>query len=827
MAWRSSGRRVGTRVLLPLGVLGFLFSAFLLYRASPASEIRGHTLALAAGLAMLFVSVFVVFRFVARRRRTAITGRPVNRHAAPLSPADRELQREILDRKRAEQALRENEERFRLAMEATSDGLWDWDVRSNRCYRSPGYHQMFGYEPEEFPTTGEAWLEHVHPDDREQAHRVNVDCIENRADGFEVEFRMKTRSGEWKWILARAKAVSRDAGGRALRIVGTHVDITERKRAEELLRDSEERYRRIVDTANEGIWVLDGAGGTTFVNARMAEMLGYRVEEMIGRAADEFLFEEDLADQNRQMEIRRQGIPGRYERRLRRKDGQAVWVIVSGAPLLDARNRFCGSFGMLTDITLRKQAEEELRTAARIDRLTGLANRNLLHDRLNRALLRAGRLAGYRFAILYIDLDGFKQINDGMGHQLGDLLLAAVAQRLREEVRAADTISREATGHTAARFGGDEFVVLLDGIHGEADAQAVADRLLTALAQPYVLQGHEVVCTSSIGVVVSGGTPAQKVEDLLRNADTALYEAKQAGKGRCVMFDAAVKARVQARSAIQNDLREALHADQLLLHYQPILSLDSGRLEGFESLPCWRHPERGIVSAAEFISIAEDSGLILSAEEWALREACRQLSEWWKARGTGRPPSIRVNLSGLQLLRSELPGRLSAILRETGVAGGAVHLEIPESAVMGDAQAAGEALKELKRVGFRIDLDDFGTGPSSLPCLHELPIDVVKIDRSFIADMEKGPEFVEFVQGIILLARSFRISVAAVGVESPGQLALLRSLRCPFAQGPLFADPLPAARAIELADPWSLPGAEAAARPAANELQYADRNGAP
>ncbi|MFI5382359.1 MAG: EAL domain-containing protein [Tepidisphaerales bacterium] len=462
------------------------------------------------------------------------------------------------------------------------------------------------------------------------------------------------------------------------------------------------------------------------------------------------------------------------------------------------------------EIVERKRAEDDLRTAARIDRLTGLSNRNLLLDRLSQAILRAQRTAGYRFAILYIDLDGFKLINDSMGHQQGDLLLAEAARRLREDVRAIDTVSAQLTGNTAARLGGDEFIILLDGIASDADAQLVAGRVLKVLSQPYVLQGHEVVCTASIGIVTSQ-VAGQDTEDMIRDADTALYEAKQAGRARHVVFDASMRTRVQARLGLENDLRKALEAKQLQLFYQPIISLETGRIDGFEALLRWRHPERGMVSPAEFIPVAEESGLILPIGEWVVREACRQLAEWRSTGAFGIVPPISVNLSRHQLVLSDLPARLSAILEETGVEPSDLHLEITESAVMRDPQTATGVLRQLKRLGFRIDLDDFGTGYSSLACLHQFPIDAVKIDRSFVANMEKGQDFVQFVNAIIMLAGSFRMAVVAEGVETQGQLALLQSLNCQYAQGYFFAKPMPPAQAIAFSAEGRIPGTTLAA----------------
>jgi diguanylate cyclase (GGDEF)-like protein/PAS domain S-box-containing protein len=466
------------------------------------------------------------------------------------------------------------------------------------------------------------------------------------------------------------------------------------------------------------------------------------------------------------------------------------WLKVSAQPVvLNGRRHVVVA---VDDITEHKALEEELRTAARLDRLTGLPNRALFLDRLQRAVVRRRQSRKEpAYAVLFLDFDRFKIINDSLGHDAGDRLLCEIARRLRETLGVVDSVSSAARGTTAARLGGDEFVVLLDSLESPAEAQAVAERLLDALGAPYQLDGREVVSTASIGIV-KGEYDYERADDVLRDADTAMYEAKLAGKGRALMFDGSMRERVQRKLELESGLRRGLDSGQFILHYQPIISLESGRIEGFEALVRWQHPEHGMVSPGEFIPVAEETGLIVPLGEWVFREACRQRAAWQAMLGRDATPSLSVNLSRNQLASAGLPRRLVEIAAEAGVDPQSIHLEVTESAIMSDTKLAADVLRELKTVGFRVDMDDFGTGYSSLACLHQFPIDVLKIDRSFIANLDRGRDFAALVNAIAMLARNLGIEVVAEGVETPDQVTMLQSLECQLAQGYYFARPMPA-----------------------------------
>ena len=447
------------------------------------------------------------------------------------------------------------------------------------------------------------------------------------------------------------------------------------------------------------------------------------------------------------------------------------------------------------DITEQKQMKEQLQSAAHTDKLTGLSNRAQFFDRLEHAVMRSHRLKHYQFAVLYLDSDRFKTVNDCFGHGVGDQLLQEMAQRLRTEVRAGDSLSQSPRGHTAARLGGDEFVVLLDGIECPDDAVIVADRLLDRLTQVYLLGDLEILSTVSIGIVTSS-VSAENADGVLRDADAAMYEAKLAGKAQRSVFDVPMRQRLQNRLDLEQDLRKALEGGQLFLMYQPIVSLQTGEIESFEALVRWQHPRRGVVSPAEFVPIAEDTGLIVSIGEWVLREACRQLGAWHKRFPQIRQLAMNVNLSRRQIAEQEdLCDLLHPILRQAGIPPECLHLEITESMVMQDITVAADFLHGLKSLGVRLAIDDFGTGHSSLSCLHNFPIDDLKIDGAFISNLNGRADYASVIHAIITLAHNMGIRVTAEGVETAEQVVALQALECDRAQGYHFAKPLTAAAA--------------------------------
>jgi diguanylate cyclase (GGDEF)-like protein len=428
--------------------------------------------------------------------------------------------------------------------------------------------------------------------------------------------------------------------------------------------------------------------------------------------------------------------------------------------------------------------------------LTGLCNRDLLLDRLERCMERARRHTDYKFAVLFLDIDRFKQVNDSLGHVLGDQLLVEISERLQQCLRGTDSLSR-VESNTVARIGGDEFVILLDGIRERQDAATVAGRIQEVLGQPFQLQGQEVFTSASIGIAFNE-IECEKAEHLLRDADTAMYYAKASGRARHEVFNKKMHDESVSRLQFQNDLQRAVERQEFDIRYQPIVALHTGTLSGFEVLVRWRHPDRGPVDPSEFIGHAEETGLIVRIGQWVLTEACRQLRAWQQA-GVGVPDlSISVNVSKRQVAHPAFVEDIRRILQESELDGSRLKLEITESVIMQNPDAIAEVLDKLKALNVQLHMDDFGTGYSSLSYLHRFPLDVLKIDRAFMATMSANNDYKDVVQTVVALAHTLNMQVNVEGVETDEQAAQLKALRCDFAQGYFFSPPLTAEDATAL-----------------------------
>ena len=555
------------------------------------------------------------------------------------------------------------------------------------------------------------------------------------------------------------------------------------KQAQEALKESEERYALAARGSNDGLWDWSLSANVVHFSPRWKAMLGYEEGEIGDRPGEWFdrIHDADRERVKEEIAAHQKGLTPHFEseHRVLHKEGSFRWMLCRGVAVHDASGKVLRMAGSQTDITEGKVS----------DPLTGLPNRLLFIDRVGRLVKYTKRHKDHMFAVLFMDLDGFKMINDSMGHLIGDQLLLGVANRLEKCLRSSDTVARLGETFTVARLGGDEFTVLLDHIKDPSDAKRAADRMMKALASPFILGGKEVFTSVSIGIALSNSAYEQP-EDILRDADTAMYRAKSLGKARYEVFDADMRASVMARLQLETDLRHALERGEFCNFYQPIVALASGEIAGFEALLRWQHPTRGLLGPIEFIPVAEETGLIRELGWWNLREACRQISVWRASLVAHHCLTISVNLSAKQFLQPNLVEDIRKLLGELALPPEALRLEITESTVMADPSTAVEMLQQIKSLGIHLAIDDFGTGYSSLSYLHRFPLDTLKIDRSFISGMGDDGEGMEIARTILPMANNLRLDVVAEGVETVQQVALLKKLHCKYGQGYYFSRPL-------------------------------------
>ncbi len=569
---------------------------------------------------------------------------------------------------------------------------------------------------------------------------------------------------------------------------------------QERLSESESSFRSLFELAPVGIALNDLASGQFLqANDALVRSSGYTQEELLQKTYWDITPSDYTAAEDRQLDSMEQSKHyGPYEKEYMRKDGSRYPVLLSGISLTDAHGRKV-VWSIVQDISQRKAVERELADAARHDKLTGLANRTQFMERLQK--LVRGRKAGdpQLFAVLFLDFDHFKMVNDTLGHDAGDTLLREIAKRLHTSLRDGATGPGRST--LIARFGGDEFLVLAGDLADSTAAESIAARLLDSLAQSYSILGRDVHSTASIGIVTSDQC-LESADAIVRNADVAMYEAKRAGRACYVVFNDSMHVRLTRHVTIEGDLRKALGTGQLTLVYQPIVDLESGRTVSVEALLRWCHPDLGDISPSEFIPIAEESGLIVALGQWVLLESCRMLAAWRIRDPGGAPASVSVNISRTELaLGQRLLARLREILASTGLPASCLQLEVTEREVMRDPEASLALMRELRGLGVSLAMDDFGTGTSSLGCLRDYPFDVIKIDRSFVHDVAANPDMLALIHATVTLAVNLGKSSVAEGVETAAQVAVLQSLGCRYAQGFYFSRPVGADLLV--------PGAEA------------------
>ena len=689
--------------------------------------------------------------------------------------------RDLTAQKRAESALADSRLRLKFALDGAGHGVWDWDVAQGSVFFSPRWKSMLGYSEEEIGTGLEEWSSRVHPDDMAKVTADVQAHLEGHTEHYVNEHRMRCRTGDYLWILDRGKVVARDAQGRALRMVGTHTDVTERRRVISELEQSEHTQRALLDAMDDGVFVAQDFR-FVFANTALPRILGYTREEFIGLHFSEVVHAEFIELWTERFRLRVSGGPEplrRYEVQFMHKQGRRpVWIeliasrfVHEGAPAV---------LGIVRDISEKKVSEQMIWRQANFDALTGLPNRNMLMLRLDQEMKQCHR-HNWSLALLFIDLDRFKEVNDTLGHALGDRLLKQAAQRISSCLRETDVV---------ARFGGDEFTVLLGAIEHPEVIDSIATKILDRLHQPFQLEQQLAYVSASIGITLYPGE-SDSVDDLMMHADQAMYEAKRAGRNRVSYFTRSLQDDAERRMRLVADMHTALDQKQFSLAYQPIVHIASGTVRKAEALIRWQHPERGHVSPADFIPIAEETGLILPIGDWVMRtgiEFARDLQARF-----GETVQISLNKSPVHL-RNRKPGYPSVVelLAEYGVPGSLIAVEMTEGMLIEADDHTLRRLYALRDAGVQVSLDDFGTGYSSLSYLKKFDIDYLKIDQSFVRGLAPRSSERALCEAIIVMAHKLGIQVVAEGVETHEQLTLLREAGCDYAQGYLFSRPLPA-----------------------------------
>ncbi|WP_175497970.1 EAL domain-containing protein [Dokdonella immobilis] len=671
--------------------------------------------------------------------------------------------------------LEEREQRLRLALWGSSDEFWDLNMDSGVLVRLSAARTQAS-QREEIHSVYDWVREHVHPDDQRAIAQRLDDHISNKVALFESEQRVRVRKDKWIWVLARGKIVERNEQGRPLRICGTARNITASREAERERRIVQE----VISSMREAVTVCDLEFKFVSVNPAFTRITGWQEHEVVGRSVALLNCAQHSPEyyQNLRDSVMREGL-WRGELWQRRKDGEEFLCWLQSSEVRDAQGQRTHYIGVLTDITERKRTEQELRYLANYDTLTGLPNRTLLSERLGHAVIRARR-GGRKVAVLFLDLDRFKHVNDSMGHAAGDRMLKAAGSRLRDNVRDGDTV---------ARIGGDEFTVVLEELADAGEAERVAMKLITAFEKPLELNdGQDVVISPSIGISLYPDH-AQTPTDLLKFADTAMYQAKDRGRKTYMVYTETMDAAARMRATLVGALRKAMERGEFSLVYQPKLSLLDERITGVEALLRWNSQDLGEISPVTFIPVAEESGMIIEIGDWVLVRACEQLSQWH--RDGLRDISMSVNLSVLQLQRGDLTQRLCDILAENDMAPNQLELELTESVIMANAEQSISTLRQLKAVGVTLSIDDFGTGYSSLSYLRRLPIDALKIDKEFVGDITTDPDDEAITATVINMAHSLGLNVVAEGVETAEQAEYLREQGCDEIQGHWLSTPLP------------------------------------
>ncbi|HBO1214920.1 TPA: EAL domain-containing protein [Pseudomonas aeruginosa] len=684
------------------------------------------------------------------------------------------LVRQFRRKAQAYDELHGSEQRLNRALEAVRDGLWDWDLVTDRMFVSPGYAALIGLAPEELGDPIETWKKRLHPEEYAIVLEAHRNHLQGLTDNLDHIYRLRHKDGDYRWIHSRGR-VLRDALGKPLHYTGVARDITLQRLKEDHLRQA----AAVFDSTREGVLVTDAQAVIVHVNPSFERITGYRSEDVLGKTPA--ILRSGRQDQpfyqRLWLALREQDVWS-GEIWNRRKSGEIYpqWLHIRA--VRNDQGQLTHYVGVFSDLSSIKRSENELDFLAHHDSLTGLPNRVLLRERIEQAL-ENGKDRTVAGALLLIDLDHFKHINDSLGHTTGDMLLKEVSKRLQHQLDERCLLSR---------LGGDEFAILVENDDPEAVAR-LSQRILDGFNAPFDIHCQPIYISASLGVSLYP-EDASDVDHLMQHADAALFQAKDSGRNAYAFYTRVLTARARAHVQVESALRHALDHDELRVHYQPVHDLASGRIVGVESLVRWQHPERGLVPPGEFVPVAEECGLIAALDNWVLKRACRQMREW-QQRGV-ELEFVAVNVSSRLFNRGGLEERIANALEESGLEPRYLELEVTESAVMEDFEQSLNLLCRLRILGVNLAIDDFGTGYSSLMRLKRLPVHKLKIDQGFVAGLPGAVDDAAIARAIVALAQSMGLRVVAEGIEHQDQALFLREHGCDFGQGYWYGRPQPA-----------------------------------
>jgi diguanylate cyclase (GGDEF)-like protein/PAS domain S-box-containing protein len=686
-----------------------------------------------------------------------------------------------------QKALLESEFRWKLAVRASGGGMWDWDVAARKLYLSDLWKTVLGYALDELSDSPDEWENRVHPDDRAAALDALNACLEGRSDFYQRENRLRCKDGNYKWLLERGQVVSRDASGAPLRMIGIDADITDRKNADQQL----QLAASVFSSAREGITITDPAGTILDVNEAFTHITGFSREEVLGKNPrtlhsghqDAGFYDAMYAE----LKTRDHWFGELWNRR---KSGELYAEMLTISAVRDPLGRLTHYVAMFFDITTIKEHQAQLERIAHFDALTNLPNRVLLADRLKQAMAQAQRRSQL-LAVAYLDLDGFKEVNDTHGHDVGDQLLIAIAGAMKQAMREVDTL---------ARIGGDEFVAVLADLSSAEDCDNTLRRMLVAAARPFRLGELTLQVSASLGVTFYPQLEVVDADQLMRQADQAMYQAKLAGKNRYHVFDAAQDRNMRGLHESIGDLARAVVQQEFVLFYQPKVNLRSGQVVGMEALIRWQHPDKGLLNPGQFLPVIEDHALSVALGDWVIEAALGQVAAWLSQ---GLALEVSVNVGARQLQQEDFVDKLrESLARYPSVSPRLLTMEVLETSALEDLGHTSKVIEACAKIGVDFALDDFGTGYSSLTYLKHLPVTIIKIDQSFVSGLLNDSEDLAILEGVVGLAHAFKRQVIAEGMETPAHGRRLLALGCELAQGYGIARPMPASEVPGWLDQW-------------------------